>query len=37
LGGLENIDAKVLGLVVNMLPTRGPDSYGAYGYEYVEK
>lgn len=34
---LGNINANVLGLVVNMLPTRGPDSYGTYGYEYVEK
>ncbi len=37
LSSLENIDAKVLGLVVNLLPTRGPDSYGTYGYEYTEK
>ncbi|MDH6181690.1 succinoglycan biosynthesis transport protein ExoP [Microbacteriaceae bacterium SG_E_30_P1] len=34
---LQNIHANVLGLVINMLPTRGPDSYGTYGYEYVDK
>lgn len=36
LTALENIDARVLGLVMNMLPSRGPDSYGTYGYEYAE-
>ena len=31
---LENIDATLLGLVLNMLPGRGPDSYGVYGGYY---
>ena len=30
---LETVDARVAGIVLTMLPTRGPDSYG-YGYEY---
>ena len=31
---LENIDASLLGIVLNMLPGRGPDSYGVYGGYY---
>lgn len=34
---LQHIGARVLGLVVNMLPVRGPDSYGTYGYGYYEE
>lgn len=30
---LETVDAKVAGIVMSMVPTRGPDSY-AYGYGY---
>ena len=31
---LERVEARLVGIVVTMLPTRGPDSYGygAYGY-----
>jgi len=33
---LENVDAPVSGIVLTMLPTRGPDAYGygRYGYAY---
>ncbi|MCP2369475.1 capsular exopolysaccharide synthesis family protein [Agromyces terreus] len=33
---LENVDAKVSGIVLTMLPTKGPDAYGygKYGYGY---
>lgn len=32
---LETVGAKVAGLVMSMVPTRGPDSYyGGYGYGY---
>ncbi len=35
---ISNVGAKVAGVVLTMLPTRGPDSYGygryGYGYEY---
>lgn len=31
---LDNIEASLLGLVLNMLPGRGPDSYGVYGGYY---
>ncbi len=33
---LQAVDAKVAGLVLTMVPTRGPDaySYGGYGYGY---
>lgn len=35
---LENVDAKVSGIVLTMLPTKGPDAYGygygSYGYGY---
>ena len=35
---LENIGASVSGLVLTMLPTRGPDAYGyGYGYGYGEE
>ncbi|WOQ69215.1 polysaccharide biosynthesis tyrosine autokinase [Microbacterium limosum] len=30
---LETVDAKVAGIVLTMVPTRGPDAYG-YGYGY---
>lgn len=33
LASLASVDARVLGTVVNRLPTKGPDSYG-YGYQY---
>ena len=35
---LENVGAPVSGLVLTMLPTRGPDAYGygRYGYAYQE-
>lgn len=36
---LENVGASVAGVVLTMLPTRGPDAYGyghyGYGYEYA--
>jgi capsular exopolysaccharide synthesis family protein len=35
---LENVGSKVSGIVLTMLPTKGPDAYGygryGYGYEY---
>ncbi|MGI9822626.1 polysaccharide biosynthesis tyrosine autokinase [Agromyces sp. Marseille-Q5079] len=40
---LENVDAKVSGIVLTMLPTRGADAYGygkygyGYGYGYAPK
>jgi polysaccharide biosynthesis transport protein len=37
LESLANVDAKVLGVVLNMLSPRGPDSYGAYGSYYYEE
>ena len=35
---LENVGAPVSGLVLTMLPTKGPDAYGygRYGYAYKE-
>lgn len=33
LTALETVDAKVGGIVMSMVPTRGPDAYG-YGYGY---
>lgn len=38
LAALENVDAPVSGLVLTMLPTRGPDAYGygRYGYAYTD-
>ncbi|MGO1745201.1 MAG: polysaccharide biosynthesis tyrosine autokinase [Microbacterium gubbeenense] len=35
---LENVNAHVAGVVLSMVPTRGPDAYGygyGYGYRYV--
>ncbi len=36
LRALESVDARVHGIVLTMMPTRGPDAYdyGAYGYGY---
>jgi capsular exopolysaccharide synthesis family protein len=36
LKALENVDAKVHGIVLTMMPTKGPDAYdyGGYGYGY---
>ncbi|HKU26734.1 MAG TPA: polysaccharide biosynthesis tyrosine autokinase [Candidatus Sulfotelmatobacter sp.] len=34
LGALELVDAKVLGLVLNRLPTKGPDAYAYNYYSY---
>ncbi|MDR5701472.1 polysaccharide biosynthesis tyrosine autokinase [Agromyces aerolatus] len=36
LAALENVDAPVSGVVLTMLPTKGPDAYGygRYGYGY---
>lgn len=36
IANLDNVGGEVLGLVVTMLPTRGPDAYGYghYGYGY---
>ncbi|MDE0545402.1 polysaccharide biosynthesis tyrosine autokinase [Microbacterium sp. C7(2022)] len=31
---LETVDAKIAGVVLSMVPTRGPDAYYAYGYGY---
>jgi len=38
LAALENVDAPVSGLVLTMLPTKGPDAYGygRYGYAYQQ-
>ncbi|WP_084075216.1 polysaccharide biosynthesis tyrosine autokinase [Demequina sp. NBRC 110052] len=38
LAALENVGAPVSGIVLTMLPTRGPDAYGygRYGYTYAE-
>lgn len=40
---LQNVDARIAGFIVTMLPTRGPDAYGygrygygGYGYGYTE-
>jgi capsular exopolysaccharide synthesis family protein len=39
LDALENVGARVSGIVLTMLPTRGPDAYGygRYGYVYGER
>lgn len=29
---LENVDARVSGIILTMLPVKGPDAYGRYGY-----
>jgi capsular exopolysaccharide synthesis family protein len=34
LANLEAVDARVLGIVFNKVPTRGPDAYYDYGYSY---
>jgi len=36
ISALDNVGARVAGIVMTMLPTRGPDSYGyeRYGYSY---
>jgi len=38
ISALENVGSKVSGIVLTMLPTKGPDAYGygryGYGYEY---
>jgi capsular exopolysaccharide synthesis family protein len=31
---LETVGAKIVGLVLTMVPTRGPDAYYSYGYGY---
>ncbi|WP_396668815.1 polysaccharide biosynthesis tyrosine autokinase [Microbacterium sp. R86528] len=31
---LDTVDAKIAGVVLSMVPTRGPDSYYSYGYGY---
>ncbi len=40
IANLTNVGADVLGLVITMLPTKGPDAYGyghyGYGYGYTE-
>ena len=34
LGTMERIDARVLGIVMTMVPTKGSDSYGYAAYTY---
>ncbi len=34
LAALENVDARVAGIVMTMLPTKGPDAYGYGRYAY---
>ncbi|GAA0991849.1 polysaccharide biosynthesis tyrosine autokinase [Subtercola frigoramans] len=42
IGALQNVGSRIAGIVLTMVPTRGPDSYGygrygyGYGYGYVE-
>lgn len=31
---LQTVDAKVAGIVLSMMPTRGPDAYHTYGHGY---
>ncbi|MBW3640747.1 MAG: polysaccharide biosynthesis tyrosine autokinase [Actinobacteria bacterium] len=33
-GALRAVDAKILGVVLTMVPTKGPDAYQGYGYGY---
>jgi non-specific protein-tyrosine kinase len=33
-GALRAVDAKVLGVVLTMVPAKGPDAYHGYGYGY---
>lgn len=35
LGNLESVDGRVLGVVLNFLPTKGPDAYNYYSYGYA--
>lgn len=35
LGNLESVDGRVLGVILNLLPTKGPDAYGYYSYGYA--
>lgn len=35
LQNLDAVGARVLGIVLNMLPTKGPDAYEYYSYEYT--
>lgn len=37
LGSLSMVDADVLGVVLNLLPSKGPDAYSYYNYEYRSK
>ena len=32
---LQHVDAKIFGTVLNMVPTKGADAYGHYGYGYI--
>lgn len=34
---LRAVDARLLGVVLNMVPVKGPDAYRRYGYPYVPK
>lgn len=34
IGTLESVGAHLLGVVMNMLPTKGPDAYSYYSYDY---
>ncbi len=42
-GVLENVDARICGFVLTMMPTKGPDAYGysrygsVYGYGYTKE
>jgi non-specific protein-tyrosine kinase len=33
-GALRAVDAKILGVVLTMVPAKGPDAYQGYGYGY---
>ncbi|MFP5333808.1 MAG: polysaccharide biosynthesis tyrosine autokinase [Actinomycetes bacterium] len=35
LSNLETVGARVLGVVLNLLPTKGPDAYSYYSYGYA--
>jgi Mrp family chromosome partitioning ATPase len=35
MGNLEAVDGRVLGIVLNLLPTKGPDTYSYYNYGYA--
>jgi capsular exopolysaccharide synthesis family protein len=32
IASLETVGGRLVGLILNMIPTKGPDSYGYYGY-----